>query len=754
MSMRESARTVSLVLAAAVLLAFLMAGCSQSVQDAVAPEIADITTQDLTATAIVIAWTTNEPATSRVDYGLTEQYGRSTSTGSGRVVSHGVELMGLAPATTYHYRVYSEDAAGNGAFSADRTFSTPDIDAPLISEVAAGSITGVGATITWITDEPATSQVDYGLTDQYGQATALDTSLATSHSVSLTGLAAGSTYHYQVRSKDALNHEGFSGDHTFTTSSAGYLVISPATATVTAGSTRAYTAEAFDQFNNSLGDVTSATAFSIQSGAGGRWARNVYTSQIPGIWTVTGTYTGLSGTATLTVGAGSVASIVISPATSTVIAGNTQAYTAEAFDALSNSLGDVTTSTIFSIDAAAGGSWVANVYTSRKAGTWTVTGSYAGRTDTASLTVTKTAPGSIVISPAASTVIAGNTRAYTAEAFDQFQNSLGDVTVGTSFSIEPGAGGSWLANTYTSQKVGTWTVTGSYQGFTATAALTVTSAVPFSIVLSPDGATVTAGSSQAYAVEAFDQYNNSLGNVTPSSTFSIQAGAGGAWGGEYNSVYTSQNVGTWTVTATYAGLTDDASLTVTAGAASYIVISPPAATITAGGTQAYTAEAFDQSNNNLGDVTAGTTFSITAAAGGSWGGVNSSIYTAEKAGTWTVTGDYNGLTDDATLTVTAGPATRLELTPDGGIAYSGVPFGVTVTAYDAHGNVATGYTGTVTFSSTDGMATLPPDYTFTAADNGTHPFGVTLVMTSPPGSMIQVTDGTLTDWGTWTVVPP
>ena len=40
------------------------------------------------------------------------------------------------------------------------------------------------------------------------------------------------------------------------------------------------------------------------------------------------------------------------------------------------------------------------------------------------------------------------------------------------------------------------------------------------------------------------------------------------------------------------------------------MISPASATITAGGSQAYTAEGFDASNNSLGDVTASTTFSI------------------------------------------------------------------------------------------------------------------------------------------------
>jgi hypothetical protein len=50
----------------------------------------------------------------------------------------------------------------------------------------------------------------------------------------------------------------------------------------------------------------------------------------------------------------------------------------------------------------------------------------------------------------------------------------------------------------------------------------------------------------------------------------------------------------------------------------------------------------------------------------------------------------------------------------------------TVTAEDSSGHVATGYTGTIHFTSTDGGAVMPADYTFTAADQGVHTFAVTL----------------------------
>jgi hypothetical protein len=76
-------------------------------------------------------------------------------------------------------------------------------------------------------------------------------------------------------------------------------------------------------------------------------------------------------------------------------------------------------------------------------------------------------------------------------------------------------------------------------------------------------------------------------------------------------------------------------------------------------------------------------------------------------------------------------ATQFSVTTsvDGGSAVAGGAFDVIVTALDANGNVVPGYRGTVTFSSGDPYgATVPSNYTFTAADAGQHTFsgGATL----------------------------
>ena len=78
------------------------------------------------------------------------------------------------------------------------------------------------------------------------------------------------------------------------------------------------------------------------------------------------------------------------------------------------------------------------------------------------------------------------------------------------------------------------------------------------------------------------------------------------------------------------------------------------------------------------------------------------------------------LTGAASVLVTAGPVTALAVSgPSRAVA--GVPFDVRVAAVDAWRNWVPAYRGTVAFRSTDGkVRSLPPRYTFTAADRGAH----------------------------------
>src|SRR5207249_2307959 len=71
---------------------------------------------------------------------------------------------------------------------------------------------------------------------------------------------------------------------------------------------------------------------------------------------------------------------------------------------------------------------------------------------------------------------------------------------------------------------------------------------------------------------------------------------------------------------------------------------------------------------------------------------------------------------------------------------AGTPFTITVTATDVNGNTATGYTGTVHFTSSDGLASLPGNYTFTATDNGVHTFTNAVTLVTAGSQTITATD--------------
>lgn len=97
--------------------------------DSSAPVISNIQVVDISKTSARITWTTSEPATQLVDYGLTNTYGSNRSA-AGVGTSHSVPINNLSSNTTYHFRVISQDNALNTATSADYTFTTLSDPAP------------------------------------------------------------------------------------------------------------------------------------------------------------------------------------------------------------------------------------------------------------------------------------------------------------------------------------------------------------------------------------------------------------------------------------------------------------------------------------------------------------------------------------------------------------------------------------------------------------------------------------------------
>lgn len=179
-----------------------------------------ITASSITDTGVMLAW---NPATDNVGVTGYQIYrdGSLLRTQS----TTGYTDSGLTPSTTYTYTVNAYDAAGNvgpGATITVLTAGPSDTTPPAISGVAASTLTTTTATIVWnTTNEAADSQVEYGLTTNYGQSTAVNTNLVINHSQILgtppNPLTSGTLYHYRVKSKDAAGNLAVSGDYTFTT---------------------------------------------------------------------------------------------------------------------------------------------------------------------------------------------------------------------------------------------------------------------------------------------------------------------------------------------------------------------------------------------------------------------------------------------------------------------------------------------------------------------------------------------------------
>jgi hypothetical protein len=95
---------------------------------------------------------------------------------------------------------------------------------------------------------------------------------------------------------------------------------------------------------------------------------------------------------------------------------------------------------------------------------------------------------------------------------------------------------------------------------------------------------------------------------------------------------------------------------------------------------------------------------------------------------WAAGYDTNGVNVEQTLTeaycarnfTMTGPST----------AHANFAFSVSVTVKNGNGTTATGYAGTVHFTSSDGTATLPANYPFVAGDNGAHTFGGVVLRTA------------------------
>ena len=195
------------------------------------PKITNVRVQQVSNTAqstIFITWTTNTEISSIVTYyptgntaGARDEVNVALTKGN-----HQIIVRGLLPQTDYYLVVKGRDKIGNEATSDVQKLTTAtDTRPPVISElhVEGSNIPPVGSTaqqqtaqliVSWNTDEPATSQVEFGegTGTSYSQKTQEDSNLTLNHLVIISGLTPSKVYHLRTISKDTAGNVGNSID--------------------------------------------------------------------------------------------------------------------------------------------------------------------------------------------------------------------------------------------------------------------------------------------------------------------------------------------------------------------------------------------------------------------------------------------------------------------------------------------------------------------------------------------------------------
>lgn len=107
------------------------------------PVISNIKVDDITADSAKISWLTDQPTSTRLEYGTTIDYGNSISD-SAFTTNHCISLSNLIPDTTYHFRIISKNANGLTSSSGDNTFATKNFAATTIGDY--GNVTIIEVT--------------------------------------------------------------------------------------------------------------------------------------------------------------------------------------------------------------------------------------------------------------------------------------------------------------------------------------------------------------------------------------------------------------------------------------------------------------------------------------------------------------------------------------------------------------------------------------------------------------------------------
>ncbi len=189
------------------------------------PRVSEVMIQQVVNTAqstLLVSWQSNTSISSVVTYYPETNPELARDIVDLKLVEgeHKMLIKGLFPQMTYIIRVSGKDVIGNEAVSDQiRITTAADSRAPLLSSMTIEStnvtqVSGMTQTtnsqliVSWTTDEPSTSQVEFGEGSGtvYNQLTQQDTDLSYNHVVIISGLTPSKVYHLRAISMDAAGN--------------------------------------------------------------------------------------------------------------------------------------------------------------------------------------------------------------------------------------------------------------------------------------------------------------------------------------------------------------------------------------------------------------------------------------------------------------------------------------------------------------------------------------------------------------------
>jgi hypothetical protein len=228
-------------------------------------------TSIVSTSSAYLSWTTSTSSKFQIFYSTDLSYAQSSATSSNWSTIGTSTLVNLLSSTTYNFKIVVLDVVGNVA-STTGTFETDNYLA--ISNIAVSQISTSSALVVWNTSMQATATLNYGISLGYGSTTSSVTA-TTSHSLTLTGLKAATTYYYEIIANDLAGTVVASSGLVFLTDSIAAPVITKGAVIVsTSSASVSWSTNVISQGQIFYGTSTNYTASTSNSG----WGRNSTTT--------------------------------------------------------------------------------------------------------------------------------------------------------------------------------------------------------------------------------------------------------------------------------------------------------------------------------------------------------------------------------------------------------------------------------------------------------------------------------------------